>query len=419
MASDLRELIHGGAEAKRHLFASENFAGDYGRSVIGRVKRRRAVTATAMGGGTVVAVGAIAVGGWQLTGAGFGFGMPGSAPAVVCTTTAAAPPSASADNAISLLSVPSPSGSVIWAVAIGSEDPPNIVANIALDLETHEVTGSIPDGNSLVLTPDTEGVYAVQFSDGNRLTFAVEAEELVLKSSSLEPTGAPTVTCVTTTPEPTGSSSPTSSPVPSPSLSPEPSTTAALVRSPFACGFEFPSEEDGDEMAIVEVETLTAEEAIAELSSQWGGDWDAIGVDRPTGDVLYVRAEPDARNPEVIRAAGFGGSVGWRDPVLELTGLSSSDGRVAAQAAAFVGVADRRVVATLAVSASIPGVPYLVSVIPDSSSGHSPATYLLDKQALVPCTDGATWDELYAVGGMVAEEMDDITGPYYAWKKVD
>ncbi|MES1171445.1 MAG: hypothetical protein ABUL56_03685 [Actinomycetota bacterium] len=167
---------------------------------------------------------------------------------------------------------------------------------------------------------------------------------------------------------------------------------------------------------IVDVETKTADEAIAELSSQWPGVWDAFGVDRPTGDVLYVRAEADARNPEVIRAAGFGGNVGWRDPVLELPGLSSSDGRVAAQGAAFVGVADGRVVATLDVSAS---VPYLVSLIADSSSGQSPATYLLDKQALVPCTDGATWDELYAVGGMVAEEMDDITGPYYAWKKVD
>lgn len=62
MTGDLQDLMHGAEDAKRRAFASEDFAGGYGRSVIGRVKRRRAASATAMGGGTVVAVGALAVG---------------------------------------------------------------------------------------------------------------------------------------------------------------------------------------------------------------------------------------------------------------------------------------------------------------------------------------------------------------------
>ena len=88
MAGELGDLLKGAAESKRQGFASEDFAGGYGRSVIGRVKRRRAVTATAMGGGTVVAVGAIAAGAASVPWSSFVLGAdPASSPSVVCTTT--------------------------------------------------------------------------------------------------------------------------------------------------------------------------------------------------------------------------------------------------------------------------------------------------------------------------------------------
>jgi len=87
MADELTSLLQRGLETKRQTFADDDFAGEHGQGVIGRVKRRRAVSATALGGGTVVAVGAVAVGAWQLPRAGLGFGGPGGSPSVVCTTT--------------------------------------------------------------------------------------------------------------------------------------------------------------------------------------------------------------------------------------------------------------------------------------------------------------------------------------------
>jgi hypothetical protein len=87
MTGELKDVLLGGMEAKRQVFASEDFAGAFGGGVVGRVKRRRAVSATAMGGGTLVAVGAIAVGAWQLPRAGVGVGGPVPSPSVVCTTT--------------------------------------------------------------------------------------------------------------------------------------------------------------------------------------------------------------------------------------------------------------------------------------------------------------------------------------------
>ena len=86
--SDLKDLLQGAGEAKRQLFASEDFAGGYGRSVVSRVKRRRVASATAMGGGTAVAVGAIAFGASNVPWGNFVMGAsPVGSPSVLCTTT--------------------------------------------------------------------------------------------------------------------------------------------------------------------------------------------------------------------------------------------------------------------------------------------------------------------------------------------
>lgn len=89
MPAELKDVLLGAVEAKRGHFAHENFAEGYGRVIIGRLKRRRAITATAVGGGTVVAAGAVVVGAsyapWG------GFGMPATQGIVTCTTSNPAP----------------------------------------------------------------------------------------------------------------------------------------------------------------------------------------------------------------------------------------------------------------------------------------------------------------------------------------
>lgn len=398
--SDLKDLLQGAGEAKRQLFTSEDFAVGYGRSVVSRVKRRRAVSATAMGGGTVVAVGAIAFGASNVPWGSFVMGAsPVGSPSVVCTTTFATP-TPSADNELSVLNVPSPSGSFVWGIAIGSQDPPKIVANIALDLNTHEVTGSLPNGSSLVLTPDADGVYTTQFSDGNRLSFVVAEDNLVLKSSSLEPTGEPSVACVTGTPEPTQSGSPapsvstspdvSTSPTLSPSASPNPAYSwdpEAPAGSPFQCGFNFPSDESGTDALRVFGAPTTAS-AIHKVFEQWYGD------QAPTtevGDTQAPAFHAGLGSSDVI------GATSSRDPASHESVQASRAYDIPSLGLTFVAVRDGVIVGTVVPGSDgeTPGV-----VVDRDGEANPEEAFMWDLDALTPCgassIEGA---QIYAVAG--------------------
>lgn len=64
--SDFRDLMLAQMDDAAAGFAADDFAGGYGRGVVGRVRRRRTVRAVGVGGVSAVAVGALAVGGSQL-----------------------------------------------------------------------------------------------------------------------------------------------------------------------------------------------------------------------------------------------------------------------------------------------------------------------------------------------------------------
>ena len=420
--SDLKDLLQGAGEAKRQLFTSEDFAGGYGRSVVSRVKRRRVVTATAMGGGTVVAAGAIAFGASNVSWSGFVMGpSPSGSPSVVCTT-----PTPSADNALSALGYPMPSGSLGWAVAVGSQDPPNIVANIFLDLHTREVTGSLPSRSPSVLTRGADGVYAMELSDGNVLEFEVTDDNLVLKSSSLEPTGQPAVTCVTATPHPSQSASPvpqlssTTSASAAPSASP--SVEAEAVDSPFFCGSEIAAEEYGTpELRIGKVTWVSSDSAKAE-AELWSGSesstWPA------EGDVLRVVAEgnwlasADARNLDWAN--------GSEDPVVFASGddfawMAEDNVDDVWEGLNFVAVRDGVVIATLPRTETEQNPHVFIG------SGEAPA---INPTGLFLNADGA-WTEcegekldkewaLYAVAGVTLRHADGaIDEPLYAWTRIE
>lgn len=79
--SDFRDLMHAQMDDAAAGFAGEDFAGGYGRGVVGRVRRRRTVRAVGVGGVSAVAVGALAVGSTQLLG---GTGQPAGGASVRC-----------------------------------------------------------------------------------------------------------------------------------------------------------------------------------------------------------------------------------------------------------------------------------------------------------------------------------------------
>lgn len=62
MNGDLGNLLTGELGEAEARFAHEDFAGDFGRSVAGRVRRRRTVRAAGVGGGTMLTAGALAIG---------------------------------------------------------------------------------------------------------------------------------------------------------------------------------------------------------------------------------------------------------------------------------------------------------------------------------------------------------------------
>ena len=65
--SDFRELMSAEMDDAAAGFAAEDFAGGYGRGVVGRVRRRRTARAVGVGGVSAVAVGALAVGAMNWT----------------------------------------------------------------------------------------------------------------------------------------------------------------------------------------------------------------------------------------------------------------------------------------------------------------------------------------------------------------
>ena len=172
--SDLKDLLQSAGEAKRQLFASEDFAVGYGRSVVSRVKRRRVASATAMGGGTVVAVGALAVAVTHVPFASLGLAASGHA--VICTTTtpdAVANSSSSAPSKDPDLSVTEAShGTSDYPSWLVLDDVGTPIARVESD--GNGLTFVFTDGDVQRYPIGDVGNYGVKLPDGQEVVFAFD-----------------------------------------------------------------------------------------------------------------------------------------------------------------------------------------------------------------------------------------------------
>ena len=87
MSADFRAVMRGQFEDGQQRLADDPFATASGGSIIGRVRRKRTVNNVAVGGGTVLAAGALIVAAVQVP---FGTLTPAASPSSCVTTTPAA-----------------------------------------------------------------------------------------------------------------------------------------------------------------------------------------------------------------------------------------------------------------------------------------------------------------------------------------
>ncbi len=154
--SDFRELMSAEMDDAAAGFAAEDFAGGYGRGVVGRVRRRRTVRAVGAGGVSVVAVGGLAFGAmnWPVEGG-----------------------PASSETGVSCVSLADDQGPSMWAgdstvLASGGQD---LSISLTADALTVSRVGSDDDEvievrDHQLVGPDgvTDGPVFVTFANGDR-----------------------------------------------------------------------------------------------------------------------------------------------------------------------------------------------------------------------------------------------------------
>jgi len=391
MNGDLGNLLTGEVGEAEARFSHEDFAGDYGRRIASRVRRRRTVRAAGVGGGTMLTAGALVLGATHMP-----WGTVDTEPGVGgidCAT-------------------PSPSvESVTVRVSFdGNENRPSEVVVMDNEGGTVLVRGdesadgtfafSDAEGNPVEATPDGSGGYIlhVQGASVDRGWSGGMTNE--------DPSGAETGT-VHYTVEESGSFV-----VPSRSddcYTPNPED----VVSPFQCGFTFPTESGGtDELGVV-ARVVSADDLRSEFDRRFGnqsptadvgagtGVWaTAKGMPTSTGDVIATLSASDP-------AAGSG----------SITGGTASRGPgvygLLPEGMAFVGARDGVVVATVVpgYDGATPGM-----VLDRDGVDADPDAFLVDRSALTACSSTAgSLDslDLYAVAG-----YDKNLGLVYAWAEV-
>jgi hypothetical protein len=451
MADELKDVLLGGMEAKRQHFASEDFAGGYGDGVVGRVKRRRAASATAMGGGTLVAIGAVAVGAWQLPRAGV-VG-PGSSPSVVCTTTT---PDAVAGGAVDV-----PPGATyvvtdreterayfvgavagvaqLWGLdgtpfemgqnpdGTGVFEFPSGAA-VTIDQVDGEVTPADP--SAVTVTPadayvtEESSSVAVLAEDGTVLGKAVHASDgalLLLADRKLytlldldgttysfvDSSGA-SVRVRLIDSDPAASSEPAGAPSPSVSCltaSPAPSeseSAAAIAPSPFQCGYTLAEDTRNDNgLFVTQSEWLSAGDAEQRIRAEYA-DPAAAGIEMSGDDVpvaiidYNIFSAQFATNGMAMSGAPTegGGYVLGYDFVIESGGV---------------------VVATYTPTAGDRGIYF------EFADGGTARVYGLDVRAesFTACPgvepSAVAAGDLFAVAGV---NPHNGKGPYYAWTMI-
>lgn len=429
MNGDLGNLLTGELGEAEARFSHEDFAGDYGRRIAGRVRRRRAVRAAGVGGGTMLTAGALAVGATHVP-----WGVLGAAPGVGgsdCVTT-----------------FPSDDANLVTVTFDGSD------GRLAETVVTDPATGGVrlraiqqsdgtwrvtdADGNQVEATPGPGGGYVVNL-DGALL--AIEWPDNGAIAAPSDPTATGTISY--TVEAPTGGASPSPSddcytPSPTPSGDPNmadgisqgpgPSLAAkpegAVADSPFQCGFTFPTDSlTTDGLWIDSAQWMTGAEAAAAIRASFADDpSQAPGVGNLAGRVPVVTVHFAGTVTDSGAMAYFGIAEPSIDQI-DTTRPTDTTDLFASEGATFVGVADGRVVATGVVPTDGWGTPPPVYLEPGAFPEDGSLLYLLDQGAALTSCDANPIDtasiDLFAVAGLIVKHPDGtVEGPTYAWTPV-
>ncbi len=407
MNGDLGNLLTGEMGEAEARFSHEDFAGDYGRRVMGRVRRRRAVRAAGVGGGAMLTAGALAIGATQVPWGALGVAGLSDVGGTDCATPW---PSVGVPRYSAIIDTDQ--GSITNLSIVDAATGTVIVDGVRQADGTYVFTDGY--GDSLDAVQGSAGHYTVALPPGvtsleSTSTLAFRSAAVSTNYLSVRP---PTLVvddggaerqargeCYTPSPMPPG----------------EPSLTANrdAVVSPFQCGFEFPTNLQATSELGVVARVVSADDLRSEFDRRFGNQspttdvgegaavWaSATGMPTSTGDVIATVSVTDP-------SAGSGSITGWsvsREPgVYQLLpgGLS------------FVGTRDGVVVATVVpgYDGATPGM-----VLDRDGVDADPDAFLVDRSALTACTSTAgSLDslDLYVVAG-----YDANPGLVYAWNEV-
>jgi hypothetical protein len=428
----LQERLGVAVESDAVRFSGAEFAAGRGASVVGRVRRRRAARAAGYGGASVLAVGALAVGGARLPWGGFVGLDVGAADCVTVGAsmgTDAAP--VGADVVYSaVVEVEYGTATVRVPGRATAEDPealtvaPRYIISYTIDgsVEVEAADGSRQVGD---LTPDSPLHFtgadgrdvSVQLSpEGDVLSVRVEAqpgEALPIEASSAS------TDCITPPPTPTASRSVESDP--EPSWGGEIVAAPGAAVSPFQCGFVFPGPVGSTGVITIgEPRWLTAGGAEAAVRSLFG-DPDSISLALSGDDVPLLVYSSISTWPGM----NHGGEAGPSDPAesdgamtFDVDGARVYGGFV--DGAQFVLEADDTVIATYSrEDVAAGGATQFIDSAGDGD-GTMYGLNLVDGFTACPNVDPATLADAQpvAVAGTKSVEQETVAGPYYAWRYI-
>lgn len=416
--SALQAQLDAAVDVDSLRFSGREYADARFGAVKGRIARRRAARSAGIGGASLVGVGAVAFGAGQVPWSGFVLGSnPGGSPTVVCTT--------STPDAVAGLRAVVPDGAIFMVLDKESGAAYFVGAKY---VDSNDASTGTPlawtlDGKGVPLTTSDANVGSLALPSGatvevNTLTGGVTASDpngvTITPATSLrgaEPSASPSVTCVTTTPEPLTSASATPSLSPTAGLSEEPIAAA----SPFECGFPIEGDHVDDALTIGHTRWATSAAVNDQLKAHYG---DTVDTPQAAGGGDVVSAIVTSSHLAQVGDL----SSGWsqRDPVtsaeLDLGQVSLPLDEVGLT---FAAVVDGKVVGLVEGEGAQANRPFVwLDSLPGTAQNF---TFLNPENSMTFCEGYGPDDDadLYVIAGTVTINADGSTStPIYSWKKV-
>jgi len=408
MNGDLGNLLTGELGEAEARFAHDDFAGDYGQRIAGRVRRRRAVRAAGVGGGTMLTAGALVLGATQMP-----WGTLGAEPGVGGSDCATPWPSL---------------GAPTYSVVIDT-DQASLMNLSIMDASTGTlIVGGTRQAGGTYLFTDGYGdpLKAVQ-GEAGLYTVALPAGVTSLESTATDAyrSAAVSTNFLSVKPPRLVVSDDAARQARGECYTPDPTFTPTpeAVTSPFQCGFELPTESlKSDDLWIDGAQWMDGADATAAIGARYSDDpSQAPEIGDSTNPVPVVTVHFAGTETGDSAAITWGTSEPSIDDIEQ--GLASDTSSLkGSEGATFVGVADGRVVATGNVHPDPSGnVPPAYLDLPSYEDGSF--LYLLDQAAALTSCDANPVDfssiDLYAVAGLIVKQPDGtVEGPTYAWLPV-